>query len=76
VRVRTPQASELHSILASRGITAELSSAEEVVAREVTTQQVGEAVASAGLVVYEMKAEQQNLEDTFLELTADERNRS
>jgi hypothetical protein len=76
VRVRTPQASELHSMLASRGIAAELSSADEVVAREVTTQQVGEAVASAGLVVYEMKAEQQNLEDTFLELTAEERNRS
>jgi ABC-2 type transport system ATP-binding protein len=76
VRVRTPQASELHSMLASRGIAAELSSADEVVAREVTTQQVGEAVASAGLVVYEMNAEQQNLEDTFLELTADERNRS
>jgi ABC-2 type transport system ATP-binding protein len=73
VRVRTPQASELFTMLSSRGFRAELSSPDEVVARDVTTQQVGEAVAAAGLVVYEMKAEEQNLEDAFLELTADER---
>jgi ABC-2 type transport system ATP-binding protein len=73
VKVRTPEANELHSTLRSRGIRAELTSPDEVVAHEVTTQQVGEAVAAAGLVVYEMRAEQQNLEDTFLELTADER---
>ncbi len=59
-------------MLISRGFRAELSSPDEVVARDVTTQQVGEAVAAAGLVVYEMKAEEQNLEDAFLELTADE----
>src|SRR5829696_5333102 len=64
VRVRTPEANELHSTLRSRGIRAELTSPDEVVAHEVTTQQVGEAVAAAGLVVYEMRAEQQNLEDT------------
>ena len=72
VRVRTPQANELFAMLISRGFRAELSSPDEVVARDVTTQQVGEAVAAAGLVVYEMKAEEQNLEDAFLELTADE----
>jgi ABC-2 type transport system ATP-binding protein len=73
VRVRTPQATELFTMLSSRGFRAELSSPDEVVARDVTTQQVGEAVAAAGLVVYEMKAEEQNLEDAFLELTADDR---
>jgi len=76
VRVRTPQANELFAMLGSRGFRAELSSPDEVVARDVTTQQVGEAVAAAGLVVYEMKAEEQNLEDAFLELTADERKSS
>ena len=76
VRVRTPQANELFAMLISRGFRAELSSPDEVVARDVTTQQVGEAVAAAGLVVYEMKAEEQNLEDAFLELTADERKSS
>ena len=72
VRVRTPQAGELHRALTARGIPSELSSPDEVIAREVTTQQVGEAVAAAGLVVYEMKAETQNLEDAFLELTKEE----
>jgi ABC-2 type transport system ATP-binding protein len=76
VRVRTPQANELFTMLGSRGFRAELSSPDEVVARDVTTQQVGEAVAAAGLVVYEMKAEEQNLEDAFLELTTDEKKSS
>jgi ABC-2 type transport system ATP-binding protein len=72
VRVRTPKANELHRVLTSRGIRAELGSADEVVARDVTTRDVGEAVAAAGLVVYEMKVERPNLEDVFLELTASE----
>jgi ABC-2 type transport system ATP-binding protein len=72
VRVRTPQTAELHRALSARGIPAEVSSPDEVLAREATTQQVGEAIASAGLVVYEMKAETQNLEDAFLELTKEE----
>ena len=72
VRVRTPQAAELHRTLSTRGIPAELSSPDEVLAREVTTQQVGEAIAAAGLVVYEIKAETQNLEDAFLDLTKGE----
>jgi ABC-2 type transport system ATP-binding protein len=76
VLVRTPQADELFTMLVSRGFRAELSSPDQVVARDVTTQQVGEAVAAAGLVVYEMKAEQQNLEDAFLELTTDEKKSS
>ena len=70
VRVRTPQADQLHQVLTSQGFRAELSSPDEVVARDVATRQVGEAVAAAGLVVYEMKVEQPNLEDIFLELTA------
>jgi len=76
VRVRTPQADELRQVLASRGIRAELGSSGEVVARGVTTQQVGEAVAAAGLVVYEMSVVQPQLEDVFLQLTADERSAS
>jgi ABC-2 type transport system ATP-binding protein len=75
VRVRTPQAEDLHRTLVDRGIPSELRPPDEVVAQDVTTEQVGEAVAAAGLVVYEMKAERQNLEDTFLELTADEGSR-
>jgi ABC-2 type transport system ATP-binding protein len=76
VRVRTPQADELHRVLTSRGIRAELGSTDQVVARGVTTQQVGEAVAAAGLVVYEMSVERPQLEDVFLQLTADDRSAS
>ena len=72
VRVRTPQAVELHRALTARGIRSELSSPDEVLAREATTQQVGETVAAAGLVVHEMTAETQNLENAFLELTKEE----
>jgi ABC-2 type transport system ATP-binding protein len=75
VRVRTTQAAELHRALSTRGIPAEVNSPDEVLARDVTTQQVGEAIAAAGLVVYEMKAETQNLEDTFVELTKEEASR-
>ena len=63
-------------MLTSRGIVAELAPPDEVFARGVTTQQVGEAVAAAGLVVYEMSLVQPQLEDAFLQLTADERNAS
>jgi ABC-2 type transport system ATP-binding protein len=76
VRVRAPQADELHQVLTSRGIRVERGAPDEVVARGVTTQQVGEAVAAAGLVVYEMSVEQPHLEDVFLQLTADDRSAS
>jgi ABC-2 type transport system ATP-binding protein len=76
VRVRTPQSDELRQVLTSRGISVELGSPDEVVASGVTTQQVGEAVAAAGLVIYEMSVVQPHLEDVFLELTADERSAS
>ena len=56
-------------MLTSRGIVAELAPPDEVLARGVTSQQVGEAVAATGLVVYEMQVERHNLEDAFLELT-------
>jgi ABC-2 type transport system ATP-binding protein len=72
VRVHSPQAAELHAVLVARGIAADLILPDEVVASDTTTQQVGEAVASAGLVVYEMKVERQNLEDTYLQLTGSE----
>ncbi|MGY1669212.1 ABC transporter ATP-binding protein [Geodermatophilus sp. SYSU D00710] len=75
VRVRTPQAAALHAALAARGITAQLREPDEVVAPGASTEQVGQAVASAGLVVYEMQAEQPHLEDVFLRLTEHESRR-
>ena len=76
VRVRIPQAAELQQRLTAQGVVAELAASDEVVAYHVTTHQVGEAVAAAGLVVDELQAERHNLEDAFLALTESDRSRS
>jgi len=76
VRVRTPQADQLLAVLNARGVRAELAPPDGVVAYAVSPQQVGEAVAEAGLVVYEMQAEHTNLEDAFLALTDSQRSGS
>ncbi|MGK5113576.1 MULTISPECIES: ABC transporter ATP-binding protein [unclassified Geodermatophilus] len=76
VRVRTPQASALYEVLAARGIAAQLREPDEVIATGASTEQVGQAVAAAGLVVYEMQAERPDLEHVFLQLTEQEVRRS
>jgi ABC-2 type transport system ATP-binding protein len=72
VRVRTPQAEQLRVALTARGVDAVLDGPDHVVARDVGTEVVGQAVAQAGLVVYEMSAHRPALEDAFLALTGDE----
>ncbi len=72
VRVRTPQAEQLRVALTARGVVALLDGPDHVVARDVGTEVVGQAVAQAGLVVYEMSAHRPALEDAFLALTGDE----
>jgi ABC-2 type transport system ATP-binding protein len=70
VRVRTPQAEGLRSLLAAQGIHAELDGADQLLAVGTTTETVGKAAAAAGVVIYEMAAERSNLEDVFLQLTS------
>ena len=72
VRVRTPQADQLRAALTARGVPTELDGSEHVVAHGVSTEVVGQAVAEAGVVVYEISAQRPDLEDAFLALTADE----
>ncbi|MET0711858.1 MAG: ABC transporter ATP-binding protein [Jiangellaceae bacterium] len=72
VRVRTPQADQLRAALTARGVSTELDGSEHVVAHGVSTEVVGQAVAEAGVVVYEISAQRPDLEDAFLALTADE----
>jgi ABC-2 type transport system ATP-binding protein len=72
VRVRTPQAEQLRVALTARGVVAVLDGPDHVVAHDVGTEVVGQAVAQAGLVVYEMSAHRPALEDAFLALTGDE----
>jgi ABC-2 type transport system ATP-binding protein len=70
VRVRTPQAEALRSLLATQGIHADPDGADQLVAAGTTTETVGKAAAAAGIVIYEMGAERSNLEDVFLQLTS------
>jgi ABC-2 type transport system ATP-binding protein len=69
VRVRTPQAPALRSLLAAQGIQAELDGTDQLLAVDTTSEAVGTAAAAAGVVIYEMGAERSNLEDVFLQLT-------
>ena len=72
VRVRTPQAEQLRAALTARGVPSDLDGPDQVVAYGVGTEVVGQAVAEAGVVVYEMSAQRPDLEDAFLTLTADQ----
>ena len=71
VLVRTPQADRLHGVLRAAGVAAELAGPDEVLAHDVEAEAVGRAVAAAGLVVFEMRVQQPDLERAFLALTAD-----
>jgi ABC-2 type transport system ATP-binding protein len=70
VRVRTPQAEALQSLLAAQGIQADLDGADQLLAVNTTSEVVGKAAAAAGIVIYEMGVERSNLEDVFLQLTS------
>jgi ABC-2 type transport system ATP-binding protein len=69
VRVRTPQAESLRSLLAAQGIQTDLDGADQLLAVGTTAETVGKAAAAGGVVIYEMGAERSNLEDVFLQLT-------
>jgi ABC-2 type transport system ATP-binding protein len=69
VRVRTPQAETLRSLLAAQGIHADPDGADQLLAIGTTPEAVGQLAAAAGVVLYEMGAERSNLEDVFLQLT-------
>jgi ABC-2 type transport system ATP-binding protein len=70
--VRTPEAERLRQVLAARGVATERVADEEVLARDVDASDVGRAIAAAGLLVYEMRVEQPDLEAAFLALTSAE----
>jgi ABC-2 type transport system ATP-binding protein len=76
VRVRTPQAAALRSLLAAQGIQADPDGDDQLLAVGTTTEAVGQTAAAAGIVLYEMRAERSNLEDVFLQLTSQQGVRS
>jgi ABC-2 type transport system ATP-binding protein len=71
VRVRTPDARELEAVLRRHRLDVRAETDDQVLVLDASPEDVGRAVAQSGLVVYEMSRVQPNLEDVFLELTAD-----
>ena len=69
VVVRTPDVTRLTAELVARGIDATITGADQVTAAGTTPEAVGRAIGALGLVIYEMRLEQSNLEDVFFALT-------
>ncbi|HET9443969.1 MAG TPA: ATP-binding cassette domain-containing protein [Acidimicrobiales bacterium] len=68
VVLRTPQADRVGAELRAAGLDAAVDG-DRVVVVGATPDQVGRAVAGAGLTVHEMRAQQPSLEELFLALT-------
>jgi ABC-2 type transport system ATP-binding protein len=69
VIVRTPDAARFQAELSRRGIDAALTGPDEVTSSGTTPEAVGRVIGSIGLVVYEMRLDESNLEDVFFSLT-------
>ena len=72
VIVRSPEIDRLRVELANRGIDAAITGPEQVTATDATPEAVGQVIGSIGLVIYEMRLEESNLEDVFFSLTVNE----
>ena len=69
VILRTPDADRLRAELTSRGIDATVTGPEQITATGTTPEAVGRVIGTIGLVIYEMRLEEPNLEDVFFSLT-------
>jgi ABC-2 type transport system ATP-binding protein len=69
VVVRTPDAERFQVELAGRGIHATVTGPDQVTVTGTTPEAVGRVIGGIGLVIYEMRLEQSNLEDVFFALT-------
>ena len=69
VIVRTPAADRLRMELTRRGIDAAVTGPDQVTATGTTPEAVGRVIGTIGLVIYEMRLEESNLEDVFFSLT-------
>ena len=72
VRVRSPQAEGLKTILQEAGLAVTSSEGDLLLVGEGSTERVGELAAANGIVLHELAAEKTTLEEAFLELTAHE----
>ncbi|MGH2805772.1 MAG: ABC transporter ATP-binding protein [Actinomycetota bacterium] len=72
VRVRTDQPERLRDVLAGLGNAAELVSHDVVFVKGATVEEIGRAAATAGIPLFGLNSEEENLEDVFLQLTGSE----
>jgi ABC-2 type transport system ATP-binding protein len=71
VRVRSPQADALQSVLAGPGVTTQHADPGVLMVFGLTSEQIGEAAAHGGLVLHELTPQQATLEEAFMALTED-----
>jgi ABC-2 type transport system ATP-binding protein len=70
VRVRTPDADRLESLLRGAGKTPQRVNVDALVVADATNEEVGVLSAREGIVLHELVNEALSLEDVFLKLTA------
>jgi ABC-2 type transport system ATP-binding protein len=71
VRVRSPQAAELASLITANGGTVEPSGDSALAVTAMTTEAIGELAAGHGLVLHELTMAEASLEEAYMELTED-----
>jgi ABC-2 type transport system ATP-binding protein len=70
IRVRSPQADRLRTVLEQAGIKVSASDGDLLSVADTTTAKVGDLAAANGIVLHELVAETSSLEQAFLELTS------
>jgi ABC-2 type transport system ATP-binding protein len=71
VRVRTPQAAQLRDLVLGPDVTVESPERGTLEITGLTAQQIGEAAAEEGFVLYELTPIHASLEEAFMDLTRD-----
>jgi len=70
IRVRSPQAGRLRTVLEQAGIKVSAAEGDLLSVADTTTAKVGDLAAANGIVLHELVAETSSLEQAFLELTS------
>jgi ABC-2 type transport system ATP-binding protein len=71
VRVRSPQASRLTSLLAAEGATVHSSEIDLLSVDGMSSEQIGMLASAAGITLYELTPQAASLEEAYMALTAD-----
>lgn len=73
VRVRSPRAGELATLLAGPDVVVDSPEAGLLVVRGLTAEHIGDRAAEAGIALHELAPVQASLEEAFMALTHDDR---